>query len=310
MLPGAGPLPSSFEPHSPAWRIECPPKINLYLRIVRRREDGFHELETVFQSVGGGDTLYGQLAADLFLTCTDPDVPADARNLVLRAALLLQERYPEAAVKGARLHLVKRTPTGAGMGGGSVDAAAAIVLLAHLWGLHLGQGEQVELGAALGSDIPFFFVGGTASARGRGEVLTPASTPPLWLVLLRPEVSVSTPWAYRQWRAEACGGGDMDSFLGELATGDPERVADALRNDLEPGVAAGVPEIAAAREWLEAQGVLGARMTGSGSVVFGLARDEAHARQIAAVPGAPGLLWAAPFLSAPEAALTVQPCGE
>lgn len=301
-------LPSTFSLQTSSFQIACPPKINLYLRIVRKREDGFHELETVFQSVGGGDTLYGQLSDELSLTCTDPGVPSDERNLVYRAALLLRERYPEVAGKGAALHLVKRTPTGAGMGGGSVDAAAALVLLAHLWGLWLSSAELADLGAALGSDIPFFFVGGTATARGRGEVLTPVPTPPLWLVLLRPEVSVSTPWAYRLWRAEECAGGDMDAFVRLLAAGDPEPIAAALRNDLEPGVIAGVPEIAAARDWLRAQGVLGARMTGSGSVVFGIARDEAHAHDIAGQPGAPGQVWAAPCLNATESTLVVRPC--
>jgi len=302
--------PPSFSLHPASFQIACPPKINLYLRIVRRRDDGYHELETVFQSVGGGDTLYGQLADELTLTCTDPDVPSDERNLVYRAALLLRERYPEAAGKGATLHLVKRTPSGAGMGGGSVDAAAALVLLAQLWELSLSPSDLADLGAALGSDIPFFFVGGTATARGRGEVLTPVPTPPLWLVLLRPDVGVSTPWAFRQWRADACSGGDMDEFVHVLATGDPQKVAGALRNDLEPGVIAEVPDIAAAREWLDAQGVLGARMTGSGSVVFGVARDAAHAGEITGRAGAPGKVWVAPCLNAQEAALVVQPCGD
>jgi 4-diphosphocytidyl-2C-methyl-D-erythritol kinase len=101
----------------------------------------------------------------------------------------------------------------------------------------------------------------------------------------------------------------MAEFVRLLATGNPQEVARTLRNDLEPGVIAGVPEIAAARDWLTAQGVLGARMTGSGSVVFGVARDEAHAREIASREGAPGRLWAAPCLNAREAALVVQPCG-
>lgn len=290
-----------------SYRIECPPKVNLYLRIVRRREDGFHELETVFQSVGGGDTLYGAPAEALTLTCTDPEVPSDESNLVLKAALRLQERFPEAAGRGAALHLVKRTPSGAGMGGGSADAAAALVLLSHLWGLSPSPAELAELAAALGSDVPFFLVGGTAAAGGRGEVLTPMPTAPLWLVLLRPPLGVSTPWAFRQWRAEACGGPTVKEFREVLASGDPAEVAAALRNDLEPGVAAGVPEIAAARRWLLEQGALGARMTGSGSVVFGIARDEAHAREIAGKEGAPGRVWAAPCLTAEAARLTVQP---
>jgi 4-diphosphocytidyl-2-C-methyl-D-erythritol kinase len=288
------------------FRTECPPKINLYLRIVRRREDGFHELETVFQSVGGGDTLSGVPAQALTLSCSDPEVPSDERNLVMQAALRLRERFPEAAARGAALELVKRTPSGAGMGGGSVDAAAALVLLSQMWNLSPSADELAELATALGSDVPFFLTGGTAAAGGRGEVLTPASTAPLWLALLRPPLSVSTPWAFRQWRPDACGGPDLAEFLAVLETGDPMQVAGALRNDLEPGVAAGVPEIAAAREWLLAQGSLGARMTGSGSVVFGIARDEAHAREIAGREGAPGRVWAAPCLTAAEARLTVR----
>jgi 4-diphosphocytidyl-2-C-methyl-D-erythritol kinase len=293
---------------NPQSAIHCPPKVNLYLRIVRRREDGFHELETVFQSVGGGDTLAATPAGTLTLTTTDPDLPVDERNLVMKAALLLRERYPRAAGRGAALTLVKRTPSGAGMGGGSVDAAAALVLLAHLWELEVPSAELAALAAELGSDVPFFLQGGTALARGRGEILTPLPTAPLWLALLRPPVGVSTSWAYRQWRPEAAageraGGPSVEEFAAALRAGDPAGVAAALRNDLEPGVAAGVPEIAAAREWLLAQGVLGARMTGSGSVVLGIARDEEHAREIAARPGAPGLLWAAPCLTAEEARL-------
>lgn len=289
--------------------VHCPPKINLYLRIVRRREDGYHELETAFQSVGGGDTLSGAPSDALALTCDVPDVPLDDRNLVLKAARLLQARYPRATAAGAALHLEKRTPMGAGMGGGSVDGAAALVLLGRLWDLPQPREELHAMAAELGSDVPFFLRGGTALARGRGEILEGLPTPPLWLVLLRPPVSVGTPWAYRRWSAEACGGATLDEFTAALAAGVPERVAAALRNDLEPGVAAGVPEITAAREWLLRQGALGARMTGSGSVVFGICRDEAHAREIAALPGAPGRVWAAPALSASQAALTVKGAG-
>jgi 4-diphosphocytidyl-2-C-methyl-D-erythritol kinase len=289
-------------------RVECPPKINLYLRIVRRREDGFHELETVFQSVGGGDTLSGSPSGELNLRCSDPELPVDDRNLVLRAAQALRERFPAARDRGALLDLVKRTPMGAGMGGGSVDGAAALVLLSQLWHLPITAAELHEMAAALGSDVPFFLHGGTALARGRGEVLEPLPTAPLWLVLLRPPVAVSTPWAYRQWRPEACGGTTVEEFARVLAGGDPAEVAAALRNDLEPGVASGVPEIAAARAWLLDQGVLGARMTGSGSVVFGIARDEAHAREVASRPSAPGHVWAAPCLTAAEAALVPRSC--
>jgi 4-diphosphocytidyl-2-C-methyl-D-erythritol kinase len=288
---------------SPLSEIDCSPKLNLYLRIVRRREDGYHELETVFQSVGGGDTLRAAPSAELALHCDAPGIPTDTSNLVLKAALALRERFPEAAARGALLELVKRTPAGAGMGGGSVDGAAALVLLSRLWGLAPAPEELAALAAGLGSDVPFFLHGGTALARGRGEQLNPLPTPPLWFVLLRPEVHVSTPWAYRQWDPAACGGAAVEEFTQALACGDPCTVAALLRNDLEPGVAAGVPEIAAARAWLEAQDLPGVLMTGSGSVVFGIARDEEQARAVAARPGAPGQLWAAPALNAEQARL-------
>lgn len=286
--------------------VACPPKVNLYLRIVRRRPDCYHELETVFQSVGGGDTLRGAAAETLSLHCDEPGIPTDASNLVLKAALALRRRFPRAE-RGARLELTKRTPAGAGMGGGSVDGAAALVLLARLWELSPSAEELAELAAGLGSDVPFFLHGGTALARGRGEQLEPLPTTPLWLVLLKPPVHVSTPWAYRQWEASACGGPTVEEFTEALAAGEPRAVAAALRNDLEPGVLAGVPEIGAARDWLERQDLLGVRMTGSGSVVFGIARDAAQARAVAARAGAPGLLWAAPALTAEAAALRPLP---
>ena len=198
---------------------------------------------------------------------------------------------------------------GAGMGGGSVDGAAALALLARLWELSPASTELHDMAAELGSDVPFFLHGGTALALGRGEVLQPLPTSPLWLVLVRPPVAVSTPWAYHRWRPEECGGPSVEEFASVLAAGDPAGVAASLRNDLEPGVASGVPEIAAARAWLLAQGVLGARMTGSGSVVFGIARDDAHAREVARRPGAPGTVWAAPCLTAEQAALVPRSCG-
>ena len=285
-----------------AYQIACPPKINLYLRVVRRREDGFHELETVFQSVGGGDTLAASPAAGLSLGCTDPSIPTDERNLVLRAAQILRSRCG-AEEEGAALSLTKRTPVGAGMGGGSVDAAAALVLLAKLWGLSPSPSELAGWAAELGSDVPFFLWGGTALARGRGEELSPLPTAPLWLVFVKPPLAVSTPWAYRQWRLDHCDGPPVEELVEALRSGDAGRVAKGLRNDLEPGVAAEAPEIGAARAWLLEQGALAARMTGSGSVVFGVARDEAHAREIAARPGAPGAVWHAPALTAEQAKL-------
>lgn len=294
-------------------RIDCPPKVNLYLRVVRRREDGYHELETVFQSIDGGDTLLACPAAALSLSCSDPELPTDERNLALRAALALRARCPAAANRGAALTLIKRVPVGSGLGGGSADAAGALRLLHRLWESPLPPSVLREIAAELGSDVPFFLLGGTAVARGRGEqlepVLLPPGRPPLWLVLLTPPVRIATPWAYAHWRPEAAGGPDLETFLAALASGEPERIAATLRNDLEPGVAAAVPEIAAARRWLLEQGLPGARMTGSGSAVFGIARDEAQAREVASRSGAPGALRPARCLTAAEALPEPEPCG-
>lgn len=284
--------------------IACPPKVNLYLRIVRKRDDGFHELETVFQSVGGGDLLRAAACDRLLLECDDPAIPVDDRNLVLRAAILLRARYPSAERLGAEMRLSKRTPVGAGMGGGSVDGAGALVLLSRLWGVTPSEGEYAEMAAALGSDVPFFLKGGAALARGRGEILESLPAPSIWLVLLKPPVSVRTAWAYGRWRPELCGGATVEEFSTALESGDPGPVAAAMRNDLEPGVMAGVPEVSAAAEWLRRQDLLGIRMTGSGSVVFGIARNREQACGVASRVGAPGRLWAAPALSASEAALT------
>jgi 4-diphosphocytidyl-2-C-methyl-D-erythritol kinase len=265
----------------------CPPKVNLYLRVVRRREDGFHELETVFQTIGGDDELTAAPAPAITLS-TGPD------NLVTRAALLLHRRLGLPADRGAALDLRKRTPMGAGLGGGSSDAATALRLLCHLWGCGPAPELLAEIAAELGSDVPFFLKGGTAVGGGRGEHLQPLPTPSLWLVLARPPVAVNTGWAYGRWRPEACGDPDLADFQAALATEDPTAVAGVLRNDLEPGVAAAVPEIAAARAALLAAGALGARMTGSGSVVFGIAADRGHAARVAAAYAGPGQAWAAP----------------
>lgn len=290
-------------------RVSCPPKLNLFLRVVARRPDGYHELETLFQSVSGGDLLMGEAtsAPRLDLVCDDPDLPVDGSNLVLRAAELLRREFPERSHLGAQLELLKRTPVGAGMGGGSVDGAAALVLLNDLWHLGMDAAGLHRLAADLGSDPPFFLQGGAAVGRGRGEVLEPVESANLWLVLVKPSLAISTPWAFRQWRAERCGGLSLDQFLPIWRRGCPREIALSLRNDLEPGVAVETPVIAAAREWLLGAGALGARMTGSGSVVFGIAEDRDHASRIAAVGSAPGSVWITRTLNAAEAALVPTP---
>src|SRR5204863_7919171 len=170
--------------------------------------------------------------------------------------------------------LEKQIPVGAGLGGGSSDAAATLVALNRLWDLGLGQEELAGLAARLGSDVPFALRGGTALGRGRGEILEPLATPPFWFVLARPPFAVPTARAYALYRSGGIEAPSIESFLAAFASQDPDQVAPLMRNDLEAGVFGEWPDLAALRNQLLEAGALGARMTGSGSVIFGLARDE------------------------------------
>lgn len=266
-------------------RVQARAKLNLFLRVVGRRVDGYHELETVFQSIDLADELTFSPADDLRLTGGSDAAPPGPENLVLRAATAL--RAAAGYEGGASIHLDKQIPVGAGLGGGSSDAAATLNALHRLWGLDLSRERLLAVAAGLGSDVPFCLQGGTAVGRGRGEVLEPLRRRDkergmrASYVLVKPSYPVATAQAYSLYRPAPPGAPELEAFLAAWRGGDPERLAPLLRNDLEAGVFAERPELAALREALLAAGAAGARMTGSGSVLFGLARDERHARQVA-----------------------------
>jgi len=164
--------------------VVAPAKINLCLEVLRQRQDGFHEIRSVAQTVGLCDLLVLRRADDLQVRCRGWRIPS-RQNLVYRAAVLLRERSGCRA--GALIELCKAIPVAAGFGGGSSDAAAALIGLSRLWGLSLGQADLAETAASLGSDVPFFLAGGTATLAGRGEVVERIGTPPgLWFVLAAP----------------------------------------------------------------------------------------------------------------------------
>ena len=180
-------------------------KINLYLEIIGHRPDGFHELAMVMQSVDLCDriTLTSHTIPMRRLQCNHPQVPTDSSNLAMKAVDLLTDKFPELANRGVEITIEKNIPVGAGLAGGSSNAAATLVGLNLLWNLGLTQIELEKLSAQLGSDIPFCIRGGTAIATGRGELLDPiASLTDLYAVLAKYEsLSVSTPWAYKTYRA-------------------------------------------------------------------------------------------------------------
>jgi len=264
-------------------KIFASAKINLTLAVLDKRPDGYHEVEMVMQSIALYDTLRIRSQKDgISLTVSGADLPLDENNLVWRAATLLQAK---AKVKsGVHIHLAKRIPVAAGLGGGSADAAAALRALNMFWRLGLSQAEMMELGGALGSDVPFCIMGGTALARGRGELLTPLPPAPrLGLVLVKPPFSVSTAQTYAayagstgRWRP------DSKTMAAALFHGDVAAITRSLANDLETVTAVKHPEVRQIKDRLLAAGAPGALMSGSGPTVFGLTGDIGAARLVAA----------------------------
>jgi 4-diphosphocytidyl-2-C-methyl-D-erythritol kinase len=255
-------------------------KVNLVLEVLGKRPDGYHELSTVLQAVDLFDRLTVETAAALTLETSEPALPTDDRNLVMRAARLLRETAGIEA--GARIVLDKRIPMAAGLGGGSSDAAATLWGLNRLWGLRWRRERLMELAVKLGMDVPFFLGKGRALGTSRGEVLSPLPAVGGYaLVLVNPGVGLSTQEVYGRvplgWRAEPAG---TKRMLEALRRRNRAAVASALTNHLEHWVEPAMPVIGRMKSALLAAGALGAAMSGSGPTVFGLARSLDQARQI------------------------------
>jgi 4-diphosphocytidyl-2-C-methyl-D-erythritol kinase len=287
-----------------AYSLLAPAKINLHLEIVGARTDGFHELIMVMQSVEFADrvdiALNGKKTAPYFaLNCDSQEVPHDPTNLAYRAAELMAQHFPKALAQygGVDLVIHKHLPVGAGLAGGSGNAAAVLVGLDLLWDLGLTQDELHQLGAQLGSDVPFSISGGTALATGRGERLDPLpDLAGLWVVLAKyRKLAVSTPWAYQTYRQQfaqtycapddfACRQQQVHSgeMMRAIAHRDTAHIGQLLYNDLEKVVLPAHPEVAALKQAFLDQRPLGAMMSGSGPTVFALCSTEAEAKTIQA----------------------------
>lgn len=257
-------------------------KLNWYLRVLDPRPDGYHDLETIFETLELADTLrFTPLdAAECRISGFPPDVPAE-RNLITRAWQVLREEFPE-RVRGLQVEAEKTLPRGGGLGGGSSNAAAALLALDRLYGLSLPTERLVELGARLGSDVAFFVMGGCAVATGRGEILTPLEAPgEFHLVLVLPDEPVPTGEAYA--RLDAIARPAPAAALGEAAeavkAGDPVRLARLIVNDFEL-VVVDRPWFRKCCEALREGGALRAFLCGSGSTVAGLAENQEGAAEI------------------------------
>jgi 4-diphosphocytidyl-2-C-methyl-D-erythritol kinase len=273
--------------------IRAHAKINLDLRVLGTRPDGFHELRTVFQTISLHDTLTCLPSEGPFtIECGVPGFPLDRTNLIWKAADTLWRSLRRAgAVRNVLVRVDKQIPMHAGLGGGSADAAAALMGLARFWHLQVRPAQLTDLAATLGADVPFFLSGGTALGLGKGDEIYPLmDLAPHWIVLVVPGFGVSTADAYGLYEADR----QLDRTLRpepQYVPGPwPSRAAQMV-NDLEPPIARRHPEIDQMKATLRRAGALAAAMTGSGSTVFGLFRRRRDA--IAAAETLSGSGWRA-----------------
>ncbi len=254
-----------------AQRYPAPAKLNLMLRVVGRRADGYHLLQTLFRFIDRGDEVSLAVRDDgaIRRIAEIPGVPEDA-DLTVRAARLLKQATGSRF--GADIEVAKRLPMGAGLGGGSSDAATVLVALNHLWGTGLSRGDLQTLGLTLGADLPVFIYGESALGEGVGEVLTAVRLPPAWYVVLTPPVSVSTAAVFSHRDLK------RDSKVVKIQGFSAAEVSKAAHNDLEELVCRLYPEVSRHLTWLKRFGP--ALMTGSGAAVFASFETEEAAREV------------------------------
>ncbi|HWP82258.1 MAG TPA: 4-(cytidine 5'-diphospho)-2-C-methyl-D-erythritol kinase [Bacteroidota bacterium] len=255
-------------------------KINLGLQILDKREDGYHNIETVFHQINWYDELELERSdSGISLNTASANVPNDETNLCVHAAKLLAEL--SGAKAGARITLKKSIPVGAGLGGGSSDAAAVLLGLNSLWDLHLPPDRLHPLAEKLGSDVPYFLVGGTVYGTGRGETLEPIDLQlPYWILVCTPPVHISTAWAYANFRKNPYLRREDLRALVTNALSQPQVLLNKLRNDFESTVFRQYPEVMHLKEKLIRGGADFALMSGSGSSVFGFFSNERYVREL------------------------------
>lgn len=257
-----------------ALSLSAPAKINLSLRVLGKREDGFHAVETRMCPISISDRLdLSRLPEGLEFTCSDTSLPLDESNLVIKALRAFEQRTGQR--HGWRIHLEKVVPSGAGLGGGSSDAAAMLRGLNTLCGEPLSQGELMEIAGTIGSDVPLFVIGHPCDATGRGEIVTPVDFPhELTLVLIKPPFGIPTPWAYKNWASS-------QELAGVLYA--PQKCAwGEMVNDLERPVFQKYALLPALKRWLLDQPeTLAALMSGSGATMFAVVPNAAAATELA-----------------------------
>lgn len=255
-------------------------KVNLGLDVVRRREDGYHEVKMIMQNIGIHDELTFQKQEEgISLKIDRVDLPTDGNNLIYRAAKLIKEEY--GIVEGVRITLKKRIPIAAGLAGGSTDAAAVFKGMNELFNLGMTQEKMCELGVRIGADVPYCIMGGTALAEGIGEKLTPLPAAPGAIVLLaKPDISVSTKDVYQNLNVpELKVHPDIDGMTKAIIRHDLDGVIERMDNVLESVTIKMHPVIDEIKNHMKEQGALRAMMSGSGPTVFGIFANQSQAAE-------------------------------
>jgi 4-diphosphocytidyl-2-C-methyl-D-erythritol kinase len=257
--------------------LKTPAKINLCLSVLGKRPDGYHDVEMLMQMVGLYDEVRVSLGGEgITVSCDNAAVPGGQRNIGYRAAAEILRRSGSSG--GLAIDIRKAIPVAAGLGGGSSDAAAVLAASNRLLGTGLDTEGLARIGAGLGMDVPFFFSGPLALAKGRGEVLTRLTPlPKFWVLLANPGFETSTAWVYKNLNLRLTKKVDCN----KIARLTVRKVAESLHNDLETVTATAHPVIGEIEAALRAEGALGARMSGSGPTVFGIFETEAACRKAA-----------------------------
>lgn len=256
-------------------------KINLGLEVLAKRDDGYHELRTILQTIDFHDELsFNRQHDGIALTTNDPTIAAGPDNLVHRAAEALAAHAGGGGL-GAAIHLDKRVPAGMGLGGGSADAAITLLALDRLWGLNTSARDLHQIAASIGVDVPFFLYGGTAIAVGRGDEIYPLGIEASWpIVLILPDFSISTASAYSSLILTKPGSGLTLQHFAWRSPSVGDRLGE-LVNHLEGATGSHAPKIEEYRQTLLDRGAIAAMMSGSGAAVFGVFEQEPSARAVA-----------------------------
>jgi len=257
-------------------------KVNLILRVVRKRPDGYHDIESLMQTVDLADTVTLRWGGGgINVTCSDPDLAGEA-NLAWKAASVFNEAHGHG--EGVDISITKAIPVAAGLGGGSTDAACVLAALAERRGLGPEKARLSELALRVGSDVPYLLAGGPAVVRGRGEIVEPLEGwETLNLVIATPPVRIRSSWAYGRLRMELTGEPERSRILSlDTAAVGVEGIAAALHNDLERAVFRSYPDVRSLKERMTEMGALGVVMSGSGPSVLAVERDKVRAEEMAA----------------------------